>query len=354
MARSRGQSRSRPLRAAAVAAALLAALIAPSQAFAHGPVNPSASSYLARVREVPAGVDAKVVDGDLRMWLQVDPALTLVVLDYQGAPYLRFSARGVEVNRNSAMYYINQVPPELVPSGDGPHTPPDWTLVSSGHAYEWHDGRLHALAATALTPGTRYVGRWSVPLRIDGRSAVIAGGLWYAPDPSIVWFWPVIVALACVFAVLRLRNRELDLRVARGLALVCLIALTVAGFGEQLHGRPNVSIGQLLVLFVLIAFVCWALRGLVLGRHGWFAFFLIALATLFEGATLIGVLLHGFVLIALPPLVARIAVTVCLAAGCALLPVIFRLAENPDPTAPAEADLPEPAWDEEASWEWDR
>ncbi len=332
----------------------LAMLVAPAPASAHGPVNPAASSYLAVVHQVPAGVDAKVVDGDLRMWLDVAPALTLVVLDYQGAPYLRFSARGVEVNRNSAMYFLNQVPAELVPAGDGPRTPPNWTPVSSGHAYEWHDGRLHALAATALAPGTRYVGRWSIPVHINGRSAVIAGGLRYAPDPSIVWFWPAIVALACVFAALRLRDRELDLLVARGLALACLIALTVAGFGEQLHGRPNIGIGQLIELFVLIAFVCWAVRGLVLRRHGWFSFFLIALATLFEGATLIGVLLHGFVLIALPPLVARVAVTMCLAAGCALLPVIFRLAEQTRPAARAEADLPEPDWDEEASWEWDR
>ena len=254
------------------------------------------------------------------------------------------------------MYYLNQTPvPETPPPTSlGPDTPPAWHHVSSGHAYEWHDGRLHALAAVALTPGDSYVGRWNLPLRVDGRLDPITGGLWHAANPSIVWFWLAIVALACVFAALRLRRRELDVRVARGLALVCLIALTVAGVGEQLHGRPNVSIGQLIVLVVLIAFVCWALRGLVLGRHGWFAFFLIALATLFEGATLIGVLLHGFVLIALPPFVARVAVAACLAAGCALLPVIFRLAEQPDPTARKQEDLPEPDWDQEASWEWDR
>lgn len=274
------------------------------------------------------------------------------MLDYRGAPYLRFSARGVQVNHNSSMYYLNQVPPALVPAGDGPRKPPQWVLVSSGHSYEWHDGRLAAFAATALAPGTRYVGPWSIAVRADGRPAVIAGGLDFAPAPSLVWFWPAIVALACVLAVIRLRRRELDLRAARALSLVALVALTVAGVGEQLHGRPTVTVGQLIELAVLLAFVAWALRGLVLGRHGWFGFFLVALASLFEGATLIGVLLHGFVLIALPAVVARIAVAVCLAAGCALLPVIFRLAEQPvDGHVRTEQPLAD--WEDEASWEWD-
>ena len=335
-------------------AALLALLVAPSPAAAHGPVNPAATSYLARVREVPPGVDAKVVDGDLRLWLEVEPSQTLVVLDYRGAPYLRFSARGVQVNHNSSMYYLNQVPAELVPAGDGPRTAPHWVQVSGGHSYEWHDGRLGAFAATALAPGTRYVGPWSIAVQADGRRAVIAGGLDYAPDPSLVWFWPTVVALACVFAVLRLRRRELDLRVARALAFIALIALTVAGLGEQLHGRPNISVGQLIELAVLLAFVGWATRALLLRRLGWFGFFLIALVTLFEGATLIGVLLHGFVLIALSPVVARIAVATCLAAGCALLPVIFRLAEQPARATRARAGQPQTEWEEaEASWEWD-
>ena len=331
-----------------VCVVVLALLVAPSLAVAHGPVNPAATSYLARVWEVPRGVDARVVDGDLRLWVEVARSRTLVVLDYRGAPYVRFSARGVQVNHNSSMYYLNQVPAELVPVGDGPRTAPDWVQVSSGHSYEWHDGRLGAFAATALAPGARYVGPWSIAVRVDGRRAVIAGGLDYAPDPSLVWFWPTVVALACVFAVLRLRRRELDLRVARAVALVALVALTVAGLGEQLHGRPNVSVGQLIELAVLLAFVGWASRALLLRRLGWFGFFLIALVALFEGATLIGVLLHGFVLIALAPVVARIAVATCLAAGCALLPVIFRLAEQPARATTARAGQPQTEREDEA------
>jgi hypothetical protein len=238
----------------------------------------------------------------------------------------------------------------LIPGNTGPDTPPHWVQMSSGHAYEWHDGRLHALATTALAPGARYVGEWRIPLRLDGGPASITGALTYAPNPSVVWFWPILVALASVFAGLRVRSRTLDLRMARALAATAIVAFTVAALGEQLHGRPNVSVGQLVVLALVLAFVAWAARGLVLGRLGWFGFFLIALAALFEGATLIGVLLHGFVLIALPAALARLAVAACLASGAGLVPIIFRLAEQPQRarTAPPE---PEPEFEEDSAWD---
>jgi len=86
-------------------------------ASAHGPVAPVASSYQARVSRAPAGIEARVVDGDQRMWLRVAPQETAVVLDYRGAPYLRFSAAGVAVNRRSAMFYLNQTPVETPPAG---------------------------------------------------------------------------------------------------------------------------------------------------------------------------------------------------------------------------------------------
>ena len=344
------KSRSRTWRGLGLAALFL--LAAPATAQAHGPVNPAASSFLATVGGIPAGLRAKVVDGDLRIWLHSGSSQTVVVLDYRGAPYLRFSRAGVQVNHNSSMYYLNQVPAELIPGDIGPDTPPRWVHVSGSPAYEWHDGRLHALATTALAPGARYVGEWRIPLRIDGAPAAITGPLTYAPNPSVVWFWPILVALACVFAGLRVRSPGLDRRMARGLAGIAVVAFTVAALGEQLHGRPNVSVGQLLVLALVLAFVAWATRGLVLGRLGWFGFFLIALAALFEGATLVGVLRHGFVLIALPAVLARLAVAACLASGAGLVPIVFRLAEQPQ-RARVTPRRPELEWEEDSAWELD-
>jgi hypothetical protein len=316
-------------RATGVLVVIVAALATPAAAGAHGPVDPSASTYLARVAQVPAGTQAKVIDGDQRMWLRVDPQRTIVVVDYQGAPYLRFSAAGVQVNRSSAMYYLNEVPAQTPPAGTGPRTRPRWATVSTGHTYGWHDGRLHALAATALAPGATYAGRWRIPLRVDGAAAAITGGLYYAPSPSIVWFWPILVVLACALAALRLRRAELDERVARGLAAAALISFVVTAVAQQLHGRPSVSVGQVILLAVALAFAGWAARRLALRRHGWFTFFLIAAATLWEGASNIAVLLDGYVLLAGPAFLVRAAVVTGLTSGLALLPFVFAMAERP-------------------------
>ncbi|HEY2260304.1 MAG TPA: hypothetical protein VGH45_11355 [Solirubrobacteraceae bacterium] len=331
-------------------------LLLPAAASAHGPVDPAASSYLARIATAPPGTVAKVIDGDQRMSLRANPAETLVVLDYRGAPYLRFSPAGVQVNRSSSMYYLNQVPAQIPPPRLQPATPPRWSTVSRAHQYSWHDGRLHALASTARAPGTTYLGHWRVPVRVNGSLAAIGGGLFYAEPPSIVWFWPIVVVVACVLAVVRLRRSQLDLAVARGLAAVALAGFVVAGAGRQLHGRPTVSAGQLIVLGLVLAFAVWALRRLVQRRHGWFTFFLVAVAAIWQGATLVTVLLDGFVLVDLPPFLARAVVVACLAAGAGLLVLVFRMAERPGPAAAVPtAGRPEPEdeldFDDEHAWE---
>ncbi|MBV9336297.1 MAG: hypothetical protein JO243_10430, partial [Solirubrobacterales bacterium] len=308
----------------AAKAAMLAVVVGlgatPAGAQAHGPIAPVASSYFAKVLKVPAGIDAKVIDGDLRMWLHVPADQSVVVLDYRGAPYLRFSRGGVAVNHNSAMYYLNQTPfAQTPPANLTARTPPSWHPVSDGDAYEWHDGRLHALATVALAPGVSFVGRWAVPLRVDGRLAAIEGGLWHAEDPSIVWFWPIVVLLGCVLAARRVRRRGLDLLVARTLAVTGLVALAIAGFGLQLHGRPSVSIFQLVELALILAFVAWGLWRVLLRGPGYFAAFLIAVGAVWAGGVLFPTLLDGFVLIAVPAFVARAAAVACLASGAGLL-----------------------------------
>ncbi|MGI8712853.1 MAG: hypothetical protein ACR2NR_06675 [Solirubrobacteraceae bacterium] len=340
-------------RAASLLVGLLTLLALPAGAQAHGPIDPSASSYQARVSQVPAGTHAQVVDGDLRMWMSASPKVTVEVLDYRGAPYLRFTGAGVSVNTASAMYYLNQVPVELPPTNLDPRTPTRWQRVSRGHSYEWHDGRLHALASTVRAPGSDNLGRWSVPLRVGGAPTAISGALFYAPDPSPVWFWPIIVVAACMLAGLRLRRPLLDERLARGLASVALAAFVLGGLARQLHGRPGISTGQLIVLALELAFAGWAAVRLTRRDHGWFVLFLSAAAAIWEGATLAGSLLYGFVLLAFPPLLARVTVVSCLAAGIGLLPVVFAIAERPQrrrsvapPNAPsASGPAPEAAWE---------
>lgn len=335
--------------------ALLAGLAAP--AYAHGPVAPIASSYEARVGQAPPGLDARVVDGDQRMWLRVPHADTVVVLDYRGAPYLRFSPSGVDVNHNSAIYYLNQTPVAAVPPPNLTRTtPPSWHRVSDGHAYEWHDGRLHALATVARAPGQQYAGRWSVPVLVNGRASAISGGLWHADDPSIVWFWPIVVMFACVLAAWRLRRPQLDELVARALAFAALAGVTVGAVARQLHGRPTVGAFQVIGLILILAFVAWALGLLLFRRPGYFYFLVVAVAALWQGAELFPTLRDGFVLAAVPALVARVAAVVSLGTGLCLLLLVFRLSQKPDETpAAAAAERPEDReLEDEATWELER
>jgi hypothetical protein len=326
----------------------------PGAAEAHGPVAPVALDYLARVGQVPAGVEAKVVDGDQRMWLRVAPSETVVVLDYRGAPYLRFSPSGVEVNHNSEMFYLNQTPFALTPPpGLGPKTPPRWQRLSAGHTYEWHDGRLHALATVALRPGAAFVGRWTIPLVVDGHASVMSGGLWHADPPSIVWFWPIVVIWLCVAAAWRVRRPRLDQWTARVLGLAALAAVTAAGVGRQLHGRPDVSILQLVVLGLVLAFVGWGLFRVIFRRPGFFSYLLIAIAALWEGLELIPTLLNGFVLIAIPAFVARAAAVVALSCALGLVPLMFRLSDLPAESERAAAPGRGEVWREEDEDEWD-
>ena len=321
-----------------LAAACLALVALPAGAQAHGPVAPIATSYLARIGQVPAGVEAKVVDGDQRLWLRVSPTETVVVLDYRGAPYLRFSPSGVAVNQNSAMFYFNQTPAEVPPSGLGPGTPAKWSGASGGHENSWHDGRLHALATVAIAPGTAYVGRWSVPVRVNGAPGVIAGGLWHADDPSLVWFWPIVVLVACMLAVWRVNRPALDLGLARGLSVAALVGIAVAGAGRELHGRPAVSVFQMITLGVIAAFVVWGSRQLLLRRAGYITYFAIGFVAIWEGANLIPTLLNGFVLAATPAFVTRAACVVCLGCGIGLLVVPSRLIGDSDPNEAPDGD----------------
>jgi hypothetical protein len=309
----------------------------PAGAAAHGPVAPIATSYLARVSSVPAGLDAKVIDGDQAMWLSVR-GLVVVVFDYKGAPYLRFSGSGVAVNHNSAMYYLNQSPAQAPPSSLTRTTPPRWQRVTGAYEYTWHDGRLHALATVALRPGASFVGRWTIPVSVEGRRASISGGLWHAEDPSLVWFWPIVVLLACAIAVARMQRPALHVPVSRLLALAALAGIATIALGGELYGRPHVGVGQLIVLSLVLAFVAYGLLRLVIGRAGGFHLFVISFVALWAGGTVVEVLLNGFVLMSVPTFVARVAAVICLGCGGALFLVLLARMDGAEDGTPSAGD----------------
>ncbi len=302
-------------------AIILAGLAAfPQTAAADGPLTPLAVNYRATITHAPRGVDAQVVDGYLTLWMRVASRLTVTVLDYRGVPWVRYDHSGVWINRNSEEYYLSQVPvPETPPSSLSAATPRHWVLVSSGHTYMWRDGRLHALASIALIPGRSYVGPWNIPLIVGGRPTTIGGAIDHRDGPSIVWFWPILVLLACVLAAWRIREPRLDRTLSRGLTALLLPTIGLGGAARYLHGRPAVSAGELLALALILIAVAAAAGRLASGRSGYPLLFLVALGSLWLGLTLSPSLVHGYVLLALPAAVDRLAAVLLLGGGAGLI-----------------------------------
>ncbi len=294
----------------------------PGGAAADGPVTPTATDYLARITHAPSGIQVQVVNAYLNLWVRVPPSAHVVILDFLGAPWVRFTPQGVAINHNSQEYYLSQVPvPAVPPTGLTRTTRPDWLKVSSGHAYSWREGRLHALATIALAPGQHYVGSWRIPVVVDRKPGTIVGGIWHRGAPSIVWFWPVLVLLVCAAAAWRVRSAELDRRLSTGVGLLLLALVAVGMGGKYLHGSPAVTAGNVALLLITLA-VLGAVAGRLLGGHSDGPLLLVtAVISLWAGLTLLPVLTHGYALVAIPIFLARVIAATLL--GGALSLVLF-------------------------------
>ncbi|MBV8257176.1 MAG: hypothetical protein JO073_05095 [Actinobacteria bacterium] len=327
---------------AALVLSLLGAALLAGRASAHaGLTAPAATADLARVSSAPSGVEAKVVDGDQRLWLRVAPTLTVVVRGLRGEPYLRFSRAGVAVNVHSATWFLNRPVPQVVPPRLGA---PAWQRLTSAHSTSWHEDRLHAAALAAHPAGNAYLGRWLVPLLVDGRPAAIRGGLWQGAAPSWLWFWPLALLAACVPALIALRQARWDGIAQRALAALALAAATTGRLGRELYGRPSVSAGQLVLVGATCA-VAVVLALLFLQRDWRTAAGLaIGAAALYQGLALIGTLRNAFVLAVLPAWAERAATVASLTAGVGLLVVVLTSsvsgAEPLDDEWPVEGPLP--------------
>jgi hypothetical protein len=312
-------------------------LVVPALARAHGAIDPEASVDLARITHVPTGLRVRMVDGDLRLWMSVPAATPVTVLDYQGGAYLRFSARGVYANQSSPMFYLNLNPPITPSLTLTRHTPPTWHLVTGDHAYMWHDGRIAALADDLSAPDARVLGRWTVPLLVGGHPETIGGVLLHRSRPSLAWLWPSVVALLVLPAILRLRDSRLHRRLAARVSVATLLAVLAASLGAGLHGRPGLSATLLVPMAVELALLAWAAVRLARRRGDLLTMALVAALALYRAVAGIAVLWRGYVLLAIPATLARVAISVCLAGGLYLAVEVCVLVDRLRPAAARDA-----------------
>jgi hypothetical protein len=208
-------------RRAYAAVLALVALALPPSALAHEG-NPN---YRSEVTGVVPGVDARVLNFDDQLEIDVEPGREALVLGYEGEPYVRVRDDGtVEVNRRAPTTYLNEdrFADVEVPDSADADAPPDWEAVAPQGRYAWHDHRIHYMARD-LPPQVSdesvetKVFDWAVPIEVDGERQRITGTLTWVPDeggPSVAVAVglgaAVLASLAIAVWSIRRRNARRD------------------------------------------------------------------------------------------------------------------------------------------------
>ncbi len=226
------------LAAGAVAIGVLVAGAAP--AAAHGVGGTQPTNYAVEVGEIVPSVDGVVVDTvDLGRKLRVRNGTDaeLVILGYEGEPYLRLDEDGVFENRRSPATFLNQSidNTDPVPSSADARAEPEWHRISGGDTATLHWHSAHYMG-TEDPPGVQddpdrrqVVQTWTLDLRVGDEPVVVSGEVVWVPPPS-PWPW-IAAAVGIAVLVLLLSRTRWWASVLAGALVVLLVAETVHVIG---------------------------------------------------------------------------------------------------------------------------
>lgn len=177
----------RTFRAAAAALILLALLLAAPLPLSAHTVTPEYISVVDGVQPPLPGVTIGIQPGTPGQLVVRNPTGTdLVVLTYDGTPFLRIGPAGVEGNLNAREWYLANAPGRRnIPPRAKRGVPPEWQLVSKVPEWAWFDGRLDVTkklsdeGAPPTPTGTEptIIDRWSVPMRYGATDVKVDGHL---------------------------------------------------------------------------------------------------------------------------------------------------------------------------------
>jgi hypothetical protein len=183
---------------------LIGAGAAPASAHGIGGREPTnARSRLVSVTPAVAGLTVKVIENGERVELRNTSEREVVVLGYEGEPYLRVSTDGVFENARSPAVFQNRTldPPGDVPPEYDAQAEPEWRRVSDGDDVRWHDHRAHHMGDGAFPTM-----QWTIDLVAGETPVAVRGELaWIEPGPWWPWLAATIgiallVALAARYA----------------------------------------------------------------------------------------------------------------------------------------------------------
>jgi hypothetical protein len=175
--------------AALVALGTVVLWVSPAAADPAGPTD--YRTVIESIDPPVAGIDLRIVGGDSFLELTASGGVEVLVVGYQGEPYLRFGADGtVEENRRAPTTHLNQDRYGTVepPPGASADAPPEWSLVTDGGRYAWHDHRIHWMnpqRPPGASPGDQIL-EAVVPIVVDGEPVEIAVSSTWLPGPSPV------------------------------------------------------------------------------------------------------------------------------------------------------------------------
>ena len=294
---------------------------------AHGVNGPPASNFATRLDGVEPATQATSVSlapDRESISLRVIGKAHVVVLGYRGEPYLRVDAHGVWENRSSPAVALNRsrIPGNMRPIAR--IAAPHWVRISTRPSATWHDHRTHWMGGT--TPRAvrqdpdhgHTITTWSIPMKIDGRDAVIAGAIDWRPPPAAWPWWFLAAALVGAVGV--------GSRLPRGARIVGAVLGTMA-VAETVHlwgswpfsdssvgGRIGEGLPSIGAILACVVALVWVAR-----RGVWSAAPVLVLAGLFVfvsgGAADLSTLSHAFVPSRLDPVVARVLVALALGLG---------------------------------------
>lgn len=246
------------MRAATVTGVMLLLTALPgTPALAHGS-TPDASNFRSSVVGTvrmtggrPAGatevqgVTWRVLGADALLQVHNTGDAEVVVLGYDGEPFLRVGPDGVFENRRSPATYLNadRFGQRAAPPGTDAQAAPEWRKVDDDPRWQWHDHRIHWMARgdpplVERAPDVVHtVLEWSVPFRVSDRDLALQGTLEWIP-PVAVWPWlagaaAVMVLPVLVLAACRAGERAFA-RAVVGLIAVVAAACVVVAVGDVL------------------------------------------------------------------------------------------------------------------------
>lgn len=285
----------------------------------------------------PGVISASVVGGDAALRVVAETGHEVVVLGYQGEPYLRIAVDGsTAVNAHSPARVLNQTR-----DGDSGAAPdaasipdePEWLPLDGSGEVIWHDHRIHSMAAVIDELD------WTVSLLVDGQPTEIRGLLKVESPPTVLPWVLVIAALSGLAVLTGRRNPAVVAVVLAAIAAVVSVVLAAV-----VTISTPVQLGRDLFPVLLTIGASLTCAGAVILRGRSRMILTVASAALSAGflATMVRNLATAVPMPAVgPPVVNRIAVSLALASMLATI-VLAVIASGRPSTATRPSAPPQP------------